>query len=161
MILVGFVASAWIGYAAHNIPNASRNPFTWRFPLAFAAIPSVFIAFAMQWLPESPRYLIRQGMSEQAYRSLMKLHFNGENRDELMQTVADMDAQWWRECKLAGGRSDWVTMWTVPEWRNRATNAMLPQVFTQLTGISECTGVGSGRGADGCRCDDLLPSGNV
>lgn len=140
MILIGFVAAAWVGYAAHNIPNASINPFTWRFPLAIAAIPSVFIAFALQWLPESPRYLVRQGMPDEANRSMMKLHFNGENRDELMQTVADIEAQWWREYKLELGWSDLVAMWTVREWRSRAVNAMLPQVFTQLTGISEYTG---------------------
>ncbi|KAI5848955.1 general substrate transporter [Tricharina praecox] len=139
MILMGFVASSWVGYAAHNVPNAENNAFTWRFPIAIAAIPAVFIAFALQWLPESPRFLVRQGMTEQAYKSMMKLYHDGTNREVIQRSIQEMSLQWKRECQIMPAMSDWVVMWKVPKWRARVLNAILPSVFTQLTGINIIT----------------------
>ncbi|KAA8900311.1 general substrate transporter [Sphaerosporella brunnea] len=139
MILIGFVVSAWVGYAAHNVPNAENNAFTWRFPIAIAAVPAVFIAFALQWLPESPRYLVRQGMTEQAYKSMMKLYHDNTNREIIQRSVHEMSLSWKRECQIHPAMSDWGVMWIVPQWRSRVFNAMLPSILTQMTGINIIT----------------------
>jgi hypothetical protein len=125
-----------VGYASHDVPYAAENPFTWRFPIALAAIPAVFIGFALQWLPESPRYLVRRGVLDQAFRALMKLHHDGENSEILRQEIQDIANQWKRELQVMPGSSDWVVMFKVPQWRSRVINAALPSLFTQLTGIS-------------------------
>ena len=127
-----------VGYAAHNVPNAKHNAFTWRFPIAIAAIPAVFISFALQWLPESPRYLVRQGLTEQAYKSMMKLYHDGTNRDIIQRDIQGIALQWKRECQVRPAESEWVLMWKVPQYRARVINATLPSAFTQLTGISGC-----------------------
>lgn len=139
MILLGFVASSWVGYAAHNVPNAATNAFTWRFPIAIAAIPAVFITFALQWLPESPRYLIRQGMTEQAYRSMMKLYHDGSNREIIQKHIHEVYLQWKKESQVMPAASDWAVMWKVPKWRARVINAAIPSLFTQFTGINIIT----------------------
>jgi len=131
------ISAIRVGYAAHNVPNAETNAFTWRFPIAIAAIPAVFIAFALQWLPESPRFLVRQGMTEQAYKSMMKLYHDGTNREVIQRSIQEMSLQWKRECQIMPAVSDWVIMWKVPQWRARVLNATLPSAFTQLTGISK------------------------
>lgn len=139
MLVWGFVASSWVGYASHDVPYAAENPFTWRFPIALAAIPAVFIGFALQWLPESPRYLVRRGVLDQAFRALMKLHHDGENSEILRQEIQDIANQWKRELQVMPGSSDWVVMFKVPQWRSRVINAALPSLFTQLTGINIIT----------------------
>lgn len=139
MVLLGFVISAWVGYAAHNVPNAETNAFTWRFPIAIAAIPAVFIAFSLQWLPESPRYLVRQGMTEQAYRGMMKLYYDGTNRSQIQQIVEDIDIQWKQEASICRHESDWVVMFKVPAWRRRTLDALIPSALTQFTGINIIT----------------------
>ncbi|KAI5817310.1 general substrate transporter [Pyronema omphalodes] len=139
MILIGFVISAWVGYAAHNVPNAELNAFTWRFPIAIAAIPAVFIAFALQWLPESPRYLVRQGLTDQAYKTMMKLYHDGTNREIIQRSMQEITVQWKKESQVQPNVSDWAVMYRVPQWRSRVLNAAMPSAFTQFTGINIIT----------------------
>lgn len=141
MVTLGFVATSWIGYAAFNVPNADHNAFTWRFPISIAAVPSIFIAFALNWLPESPRYLVRQGMTEEAYRVLSQLYFNGSNRIELQREIHQITIKWNREMLECGqnGDSEWKLCFTVPKYRTRLIVAILSQVLTQCTGINLIT----------------------
>ncbi|OMP86428.1 High-affinity glucose transporter [Diplodia seriata] len=77
MIGVGFIVSTWIGYGSHHVPSTSS--FSWRFPLAFQAIPCVLLMCGMPFFPESPRHLLETDRDEEAMRVLRKLHYNGEN----------------------------------------------------------------------------------
>jgi hypothetical protein len=99
-----------VGYAAHNVPNVQLNAFTWRFPIAIAAVPAIFIAFALQWLPESPRYLVRQGMTEQAYKTMVKLYYDGTNREFIQKSIQEISQQWKRECQVMPGVSEYVVL---------------------------------------------------
>jgi hypothetical protein len=99
-----------VGYAAHNVPNVQLNAFTWRFPIAIAAVPAIFIAFALQWLPESPRYLVRQGMTEQAYKTTVKLYYDGTNREFIQKSIQEISQQWKRECQVMPGVSEYVVL---------------------------------------------------
>lgn len=62
----------WIGYACGFASNTSQ--FQWRFPLALQIPPGVILFIGMQFvLPDSPRWLIRQGRDEEARAAFTKI----------------------------------------------------------------------------------------
>lgn len=64
MIGIGFIVSTWVGYGSSHVPNT--NSFQWRFPLAFQTVPCLIIIFGLLFFPESPRYLVEVGKTEEA-----------------------------------------------------------------------------------------------
>lgn len=77
MIGVGFIVSTWIGYGSSKVPPTSA--FSWRFPLAFQAVPALIIVIGLLFFPESPRYLIEKDKPDEAMKVLRKLHYDGTN----------------------------------------------------------------------------------
>ncbi|KAJ5151581.1 hypothetical protein N7492_009876 [Penicillium capsulatum] len=60
--IAGFSLSNWITFAFSFLPG----PVAWRFPLAFQFI-FIFVLYAtVPWLPESPRWLIAHGHTDEA-----------------------------------------------------------------------------------------------
>ena len=79
MIGVGFIVSTWVGYGSSKVPETSS--FSWRFPLAFQALPCVILMGGIMFFPESPRHLLEEDKEEEAMSVLRKLHFNGQNEE--------------------------------------------------------------------------------
>lgn len=132
MIGVGFIVSTWVGYGSHHVPETSS--FSWRFPLAFQALPAALLAVGMFWFPESPRHLIATDRLEEGRAVLHKLHYDGSNdewvQNEFNEIKTTIDAE--KSLTVPG----WSVMFTVPQWRRRLILATLVQVFTQFTGIN-------------------------
>ena len=132
MIGVGFIVSTWVGYGSAHVPDDSD--FSWRFPLAFQAIPCVIILLGILFFPESPRHLLETDRADEALAVLRKLHFDGSNEDwvqaeyhEIKTTIA---------AERAITEPGWKIMFTVKQYRTRLMHATLVQVFTQLSGIN-------------------------
>ncbi|GIZ37632.1 hypothetical protein CKM354_000107500 [Cercospora kikuchii] len=132
MIGIGFIVSTWIGYGCHHAPD--NNSVQWRFPLAFQILPALMLLVGFVWLPESPRWLIENDRSEDGFKILKRLHFDGTNNDWLQQEyneiVATISAE--KAITVPG----WRIMFTVPQWRTRLIHGTLVQVFTQFSGIN-------------------------
>lgn len=61
----------WIGFAC---AHASNGAFQWRFPLALQIPPGVILLIGLIFfLPESPRWLIRNGRDEEAKAAFTKI----------------------------------------------------------------------------------------
>ncbi|KAK7460490.1 hypothetical protein VKT23_009209 [Stygiomarasmius scandens] len=72
MIGVGGCLANWIGFACGYAPDNSS--FQWRFPLALQVPPGVILFFGLQFLlPESPRWLIRHGMDDEAKTAFSRI----------------------------------------------------------------------------------------
>ncbi|KAF2089489.1 MFS sugar transporter-like protein [Saccharata proteae CBS 121410] len=132
MIGVGFIVSTWVGYGSSKVPATSS--FSWRFPLAFQALPCIILMVGMPFFPESPRHLMEKDREDEAMRILRRLHFDGSNDDwieaefhEIKTTIAAEKA-----ITVPG----WRVMFTVKQWRRRLLHATLMQCFTQFTGIN-------------------------
>ncbi|GAA0147314.1 secondary carrier transporter [Lithospermum erythrorhizon] len=78
-ILLGYVSN----YAFSDLP-AHVN---WRIMLAVGILPSIFIAFALCIIPESPRWLVLQNRVEEARSVLMKTNDNDAEVEERLAEI--------------------------------------------------------------------------
>lgn len=125
-ILLGYVSNyAFSGLPAH---------INWRIMLAVGILPSVFIAFALCIIPESPRWLVMQNRVDEAKSVLMKTN---ESDAEVEERLAEIQA--------AAGSINGEKYEEKPVWRellspSPALRRMLVvgfgiQCFQQITGI--------------------------
>ncbi|XP_019159081.1 PREDICTED: probable polyol transporter 4 [Ipomoea nil] len=126
-ILLGYVSNyAFSGFPAH---------INWRIMLAVGILPSVFIAFALFVIPESPRWLVVQNRVDEAKAVLMKTN---DNDAEVEERLAEIQL-------AAGGVTNGEKYEEKAVWRellspSPALRRMLItgfgiQCFQQITGI--------------------------
>jgi MFS family permease len=70
-LVSGYNISSWVGFGCYFSKNLT---FGWRGPIAFTCIPALLLAIGCIWVPETPRYLLLRGRSDQAWRNLQRLH---------------------------------------------------------------------------------------
>lgn len=112
---VGWTAAALIGYLV--IPASADG---WRWAFALGAIPAVYALIVRWGLPESPRWLERQGRSAEAARVLAAFEGSGAGGVAAVPAMADVPppaaaragerlaALWSREFRLRT-----ASLWTV------------------------------------------------
>jgi hypothetical protein len=103
---------------------------SWRLQLGSAFIPAVPLAAMVWWCPESPRWYIKKGRFEKAYKSLRRL------RNHPIQAARDLyyiKSQIELETQIAG-KSNYATrfiqLFTIPRVR-RATLASFVVMIAQ------------------------------
>ncbi|KXH55436.1 hypothetical protein CSAL01_05073 [Colletotrichum salicis] len=129
MLSWGFLVAQWLGYGCSFV----RNDFSWRFPLAFQAVPGVILVTGIYFLQESPRWLMERDRHEDARRSLGKL------RSGLDEETIDLEFREIRDVILADralGNISWKSIITKPSWRKRLLLGCGVQAFGPLSGIN-------------------------
>jgi sugar porter (SP) family MFS transporter len=79
MLGVGALTASWVSWATYVY--IKTNSGQWRIPLAIQIIPALFLGSLIFLFPESPRWLMDHGKSDQALRTLAKLHAHGDVND--------------------------------------------------------------------------------
>lgn len=90
-MLFGLMLAYWINYGVYF----HKSDFQWRFPLLFQAVFAIYILAITPWLPDTPRWLMRQdGNDERGLVVLTKLRgLEAENeivqreKDEIMEAI--------------------------------------------------------------------------
>lgn len=78
-ILLGYVSNyVFSGFPAH---------INWRIMLAVGILPSVFIGFALCFIPESPRWLVLQNRVDEAREILLKTNENKTEVEERLNEI--------------------------------------------------------------------------
>ncbi|KAJ7263057.1 hypothetical protein C8J57DRAFT_1719247 [Mycena rebaudengoi] len=94
-IQIGTLAGFWINYGMAK--NVKSSKFQWQFPFAVQLFPAAILFVGMFFIPETPRWLITKGRSEEAEKNLSyirKLPIEHEYlRYELEQTRQQVDAE--------------------------------------------------------------------
>ncbi|KAF9039151.1 general substrate transporter [Panaeolus papilionaceus] len=92
MNIAGFSLSNWMTYG-FSFLNGS---VAWRFPIAFQFVFSIILLATIPWLPESPRWLLAHGYTEEGINVLVALEGDGvsasddviiNQRDEILDAV--------------------------------------------------------------------------
>jgi hypothetical protein len=65
-------------------PGGGNDNWSWRIPTLLQGIGPVILAAGVWFVPESPRWLVNKGRTEEAHSILAKYHANGEMQDELV-----------------------------------------------------------------------------
>ncbi|CAI9299535.1 unnamed protein product [Lactuca saligna] len=121
-ILLGYVSNyAFSGFSSHT---------NWRIMLAVGILPSVFIAFAIFIIPESPRWLVMQNQVDEARSVLMKTNeMDSEAEERLSEILASAGAK-------TGDTAVWRELLTpTPSVRRMLFTGIGIQCFQQITGI--------------------------
>ena len=78
-ILIAFLVSYWLGPIS-----------AWRWMFAGAIVPAVILLVGLAFLPETPRWLLKNGQEEEARRVLASAHGNSVNLDEEIANIRDV-----------------------------------------------------------------------
>ncbi|QGI70416.1 hypothetical protein CEK26_002749 [Fusarium fujikuroi] len=78
---IGAILAAWVTFGTFSI----KSEWAWRIPSLLQAAPALLPISCVFLLPESHRWLIANGRSEEAKAVLVKWHANGNEDDELVQ----------------------------------------------------------------------------
>jgi sugar porter (SP) family MFS transporter len=117
----GIVAADLVGFLL-------RDVWSWRVMIAAAAVPAAVLLVGMFFLPESPRYLISKGRTEEAANELSRVR---KNDGEVAREVREIQSVIEAEKKGAAGWRGLFAPWVRPALIAGFGCA----AFTQLVGI--------------------------
>lgn len=127
MLLVGYMLAEWGSYGFLFYHPKANNQ--WRPMLALQCAPVTILILIMPWMPESPRWLVKQGRIDDAEKVLLKLHDQEEAALEMQQIQAQIKIE-------EGLPSDWYSMlWKKPSYRKRSLIGFGTTAFIQFSGI--------------------------
>ncbi|KAF7546530.1 hypothetical protein G7Z17_g8375 [Cylindrodendrum hubeiense] len=125
----GFLVAQWLGYGC----SFSKTAFSWRFPLAFQAIPALILVSGIWFLQESPRWLMEKDRHEEARVVLEKLR-KGEDPTRINLEFLEI-----RDVIAADreiGKVTTMSILTKASWRKRLLLGCAVQAFGPLSGIN-------------------------
>lgn len=106
----------------------------WRTPLGLCIVPAAGLLAALYFAPESPRFLLMKGRTEEAWNIVRKLHYDptDENQEYVREEFFQMKTQLEFERTLD---SSWMHMLKKPSYRKRALMAALVTFLAQSTAV--------------------------
>jgi MFS family permease len=132
MLGVGGVCGAWISYGTYIGFTDDRQ---WRIPFGLQIVPAALLASLIILFPESPRWLIKKGKTEEGLKTLARLHSAGDVDDawvlaehqQIQESVA-------LEAELEA--KSYIELFHARANFRRVVIACAIQAATQMTGIS-------------------------
>ncbi|BCS29590.1 sugar porter family MFS transporter [Aspergillus puulaauensis] len=128
--IAGYMLSCWVDYGFNFLLPSEMS---WRGPF-IVQIALSFILLAMSFfLPETPRWLAKNGFMEESLQTVADLHSNGDTNAQHVQHVfLEIQEAVIYETNL--GKSSWTEMFT--RYRKRTIVGITVQMFAQLNGIN-------------------------
>jgi MFS family permease len=136
-IQIGLMISFWINYGiAINYPS---KPGQWQVSLALQILPGLILIAGMLLLHESPRFLMKQGKNDQAFKVLSWTRSLPEDHPYVAQEGLEIREQLEKEGVLGGSTSHvalWKEIFVVKSNRNRFALGLTLMVLQQLMGVN-------------------------
>jgi MFS family permease len=130
-ITLGYIVSSSAALGFHFV----EKPYAWRLNFVIATVMALVLLVSLQFLPESPRWLVEHGRKEEDSQILQRIHRTEDDPDgviahaEMVQIVAQVEA----ERTLPS--SYWHILRT-PPLRKRFICTLLGWTMGQATGIT-------------------------
>ncbi|OWB54907.1 hypothetical protein B5S28_g768 [[Candida] boidinii] len=131
--ILGVMTSYWIGFGFYFVDNSAN----WRFPMAFQCVFAIIMLLFIMEMPESPRWLIREGHIEEAIDTFAHLEDSTIDDPEIIAKVEEIQAL----IRVEGPGIPIKKMFTFGKHRHfhRAMLACFTQVMQQVCGINLIT----------------------
>ncbi|KAJ8074284.1 hypothetical protein PM082_012594 [Marasmius tenuissimus] len=129
---IGFIVANWVGYAGQYIDGNN----SWRVPLGLQLVPAGLLLVGIQFLPNSPRWLLEVGRDDEARSAVYKLHggSSSEAQERAENEYREMYDTIKAEMLIRSNRiSD---LWATRAMLRRTLVGCGVQIFCQLTGIN-------------------------
>ncbi|KAG4027343.1 hypothetical protein MFRU_031g00900 [Monilinia fructicola] len=128
-ISAGLATAAWVTFGM----SYAVGGVTWRFPLALSILWSTIVLITTPYMPESPRWLIKRGRTEEAREVIAALDDMPTDSAQVQAEVAEIE-----EGHLIAGESSFRDIFRMSDERlfHRACLAVCGQMFQQLSGIN-------------------------
>lgn len=129
-LVSGYNISSWVGFGCYYATNLT---FGWRGPIAFTCIPALLLAIGCIWVPETPRYLLLRGRSDEAWRNLKRLHHDPRDpgdssaHEEFINMKASIEYERTQP-------SGYMGIFKTPSYRKRASLSCFVQLAANNTG---------------------------
>jgi len=126
---VGSIASSWASYGALNLSTS----WSWRLPVTIQLFWAVAQTSLLFFCPESPRWLVAHGKTDQAKATMATYHANGRTDDPLM--LSELDAiTTSTELEMQSRDVRWTSLFTTPGNRKRLVLSIAIGIATQWVG---------------------------
>ncbi|KAH8691537.1 putative sugar transporter [Talaromyces proteolyticus] len=132
---IGALTASWTTYGTGHL----TTNWSWRIPVIIQGIPAVLAMFLVWLIPESPRWLMMVGRSDEAHHVLVKYHGNGCEDSAVVQLeCAEINASVAHARSLASGQAwyDYRILVNSREVLYRMFLVLLVSVFSQFIGGS-------------------------
>lgn len=130
---VGYLVSGWVGVGFFYWKSGGVN--TWRPPMAIQMFWPLCMLAGLYFLPESPRWLMMQGRTEEAEAILYKLHTDPDDHDNVAAAAESYQIRKQIAIDRLLGNS-WMQIIRKPSYRRRALFAVAITGFVQCAGVS-------------------------
>lgn len=129
-LIAGYMLSCWVDYGFHFLLPGKiswQGPFWIQVALSFVLISMSF------FLPETPRWLAKNGFMSEALQTVADLHADGNIEAENVQATY-LEIQEAVRYEATMKKSSWGDMFT--RYRKRTIIGITVQMFAQLNGIN-------------------------
>ncbi|KAF2098694.1 general substrate transporter [Rhizodiscina lignyota] len=125
----GLSLALWVDFGMSYVKSSA----SWRFPLTFPIVLSAIVMSTIMSMPESPRWLMKVGRTEEAREIMQILH---EDPETVEKEIADIQAS----LDLSGNVSLKSLLEMGPQRTfHRVLIASTVQMFLQMTGVNSIT----------------------
>ena len=128
---IGSIMAAWISFGTSYM----KTTWSWRIPCIFQGLPALWVAIAIIFSPESPRYLYSRGRTREAEAILTYYHANGqESHPIVLQEMAEISTALDVEAELEP--QSFLSTLKVPAYRKCYAICIAVSLFTNWCGQS-------------------------
>ena len=128
--LIGYNLAAYMGLGFYFVPGQNQ----WRGPMGIQMVVPTIVLCGIYWMPESPRYLLSKGRTEEAWQITQHLH---SDQDDPSKEFAKREFYQMRKQIEFDSRlpSSYLAILKKPSLRRRALMTILLEVCIQSSGI--------------------------
>ncbi|KAF8642803.1 hypothetical protein AX16_009436 [Volvariella volvacea WC 439] len=127
----GYALASWVGFGFFF---AMPNELSWRGPYIIQAALAVILIVWTFYLPETPRWLIKNGFPREGLGALADLNGNGDPTDERIVEIYKEIAAAIEYEETMGSEASWAQVFS--QYTRRCVVGITCQMFAQLNGIN-------------------------
>ncbi|KAH0600133.1 hypothetical protein MHUMG1_01129 [Metarhizium humberi] len=129
-LIAGYMLSCWVDYGFNFLLPGSMS---WQGPFIIQIVLSFILLSMSFFLPETPRWLAKQGFMKESLQTVADLHSKGDVDAPHVKSVF-LEIQEAVRYERTLGTSSWKEMFT--RYRKRTIVGITVQMFAQLNGIN-------------------------